>query len=92
MAVRREARICLLYTSNEPMIYIKSAELRHLLRLSSSYARLTDLFEGQNYRLQELWKGGQKPHMKMTSLEKAIMETDEKVGLILMLRLSLIHI
>ena len=51
---------------NEPMIYIKSAELRHLLRLSSSYARLTDLFDGQNYRLQEFWKGGQKPHMKMT--------------------------
>ena len=71
---------------NEPMIYIKSAELRHLLRLPSSYARLTDLFDGQNYRLQEFWKGGQKPHMKMTSLEKAIMETDEKVGLILMLR------
>ena len=47
-------------------------ELRHLLRLSSSYARLTDLFDGQNYRLQEFWKGGQKPHMKMTSLEKAI--------------------
>ena len=39
-------------------------------------------FDGQNYRLQEFWKGGQKPHMKMTSLEKAIMETDEKVGLI----------
>ena len=77
---------------NEPMIYIKSAELRHLLRLSSSYARLTDLFDGQNYRLQEFWKGGQKPHMKMTSLEKAIMETDEKVGLILMLRSgTLIH-
>ena len=71
---------------NEPMIYIKSAELRHLLRLPSSYACLTDLFDGQNYRLQEFWKGGQKPHMKMTSLEKAIMETDEKVGLILMLR------
>ncbi|EKU89417.1 cytochrome c biogenesis protein CcsA [Bacteroides oleiciplenus] len=71
---------------NEPMIYIKSAELRHLLQLSSPYARLTDLFDGQNYRLQEFWKGGQKPHQKMTSLEKAIMETDEKVGLILMLR------
>ena len=71
---------------NNPMIYIKSAELRHLLRLPSSYARLTDLFDGQNYRLQEFWKGEQKPHMKMTSLEKAIMETDEKVGLILMLR------
>lgn len=71
---------------NEPMIYIKSAELRHLLHLSSPYARLTDLFDGQNYRLQEFWKGGQNPHQKMTSLEKAIMETDEKVGLILMLR------
>lgn len=71
---------------NEPMIYIKSAELRHLLHLSSPSARLTDLFDGQNYRLQEFWKGGQNPHQKMTSLEKAIMETDEKVGLILMLR------
>ena len=42
---------------NEPMIYIKSAELRHLLRLPSSYARLTDLFDGKTYRLQQFWKG-----------------------------------
>lgn len=71
---------------NEPMIYIKSAELRQRLHLPTPYARLTDLFDGQKYRLQEFWKGKQDHHQKMTSLEKAIVEADEKVGLILMLQ------
>ena len=71
---------------HEPMIYIKSAELRRLLHLDTSYARLTDLFDGENYRLQKYWKGGQNRSGKMSSLEKAVAEADEKVGLILMLR------
>lgn len=71
---------------HEPMIYIKSAELRRLLHLDTSYARLTDLFDGENYRLQKYWKGGQDRSGKMSSLEKAVAEADEKVGLILMLR------
>lgn len=71
---------------NEPMIYIKSAELRRQLRIDGSYARLTDLFDNGKYRLQDFWKGEQDLHQKMTPLEKAVLETDEKVGLILMLR------
>ena len=71
---------------HEPMIYIKSAEFRRLLHLDTSYARLTDLFDGENYRLQKYWKGGQDRSGKMSSLEKAVAEADEKVGLILMLR------
>ena len=71
---------------HEPMIYIKSAELRRLLHLDTPYARLTDLFDGENYRLQKYWKGGQDRSGKMSSLEKAVAEADEKVGLILMLR------
>lgn len=71
---------------NEPMIYIKSAELREKLHLTSSYARLTDLFDGNRYRLQEFWHGEQNRQHKMSSLEKAVIEADEKVELILMLR------
>lgn len=71
---------------HEPMIYIKSAELRRLLHLDTPYARLTDLFDGESYRLQKYWKGGQDRSGKMSSLEKAVAEADEKVGLILMLR------
>ena len=67
---------------NEPLIYIKNAELRHLLNLPTSYARLTDLFDGSVYRLQEHW---QREQGKQSKLAKAIQETDEKVGLILML-------
>ena len=66
---------------NEPMIYIKSPELHHLLGLESSYARLTDLFDGPVYRLQKTW---QQEQGKSSKLAKAIQETDEKVGLILM--------
>ena len=35
---------------------------------------------------RSFWKGKQDHHQKMTSLEKAIVEADEKVGLILMLQ------
>lgn len=67
---------------NEPMIYIKSPELHRLLGLKTSYARLTDLFDGPVYRLQKTWRQEQG---KDSKLAKAIQETDEKVGLILML-------
>ncbi len=71
----------------EPMIRIKDRELLRLLRLETPYARLVDLFDGGEYRLQKYWKGGgQGIRRKMTSLEKAVAEVDEKVGLILMLR------
>ena len=71
---------------NEPMIYIKNEALRRLLHLETPYACLADLFDGEKYRLQKFWKGKQDHHRKMTSLEKAIVEADEKVGLILMLQ------
>lgn len=70
----------------EPMIRIKSTELRALLHLESPYARLSDLFDGQTYRLQALWKGEPGDSQKLSPLDKAIVETDEKVGLILMLQ------
>lgn len=74
---------------NEPLIYIKNAELRHLLNLPASHARLTDLFDGSVYRLQKHW---QREQGKQSKLAKAIQETDEKVGLILMLEKgTLIH-
>lgn len=73
---------------NEPMILVKSKELRDVLHLEGKYARLTDFFDDQGYRLQRLWKGGNA--MTATAptdpLQKAVMETDEKVGLILMLQ------
>ena len=70
----------------EPMIYIKNRELCRLLNLRTSYASVVDLFDGQRYRLQDFWQGGRETGRKMSPLEKAIVETDEKVGLILMLQ------
>ena len=71
---------------NEKMIKIKSAELRELLGIEGSYCSLSDLFDQNGkYRLQEVWdkvrhqQGGGK-------LGKSITETDEKVGIILMLQ------
>ncbi|MDD3039787.1 cytochrome c biogenesis protein CcsA [Bacteroides sp.] len=66
---------------DEPMIYIKNTKLRHLLELKTAYARLSDLFNGSTYRLQEYFQQEQ----EQSKLAKAIQETDEKVGLILML-------
>ena len=72
---------------DEPMIRIKSAALRRRLGLEGDFARLSDLFDGQTYRLQAYWDAstGQAGD-KLSPLEKAIVETDEKVGLILMLQ------
>lgn len=76
----------------EPMIYIKNRELCRLLNLKTPYASAADLFDGQRYRLQDFWQGRQETGRKMSPLEKAIVETDEKVGLILMLQKgTLIH-
>lgn len=66
---------------DEPMIYIKSTELRHLLGIKAPYARLSELFNGSVYRLQDYFQQEE----KQSKLAKAIQETDEKVGLILML-------
>ena len=63
----------------EPIIYVKSEQLRVLLGLRSSYASLMDLYDGETYRLQAYYgKGNQK-------LDQSIWEIDEKVGLISML-------
>lgn len=70
----------------EPMIYIKNRELCRLLNLKTPYASVADLFDGQRYRLQDFWQGRQETGRKMSPLEKAIVETDEKVELILMLQ------
>ena len=72
---------------NEPMILIKNAELRELLGIEGKYARLTDLFHGNDYILRHYWKGGSDMNATPNDpLQKAIAETDEKVGLILMLQ------
>ena len=71
---------------DEPMIRIKSAALRHRLALEGEYARLSDLFEGDRYRLQEYWDASASHTDRGSPLDKAIVETDEKVGLILMLQ------
>lgn len=71
---------------DEPMIRIKSAALRRRLALEGEYARLSDLFEGDRYRLQEYWDASASHTDRGSPLDKAIVETDEKVGLILMLQ------
>ncbi|MBR3455396.1 MAG: cytochrome c biogenesis protein CcsA [Bacteroidaceae bacterium] len=65
---------------DEPMIYIKSSELRELLHIEGKYARLSDLFDGEEYKLTPLIQR----YQRQEKLSKAIEEVDEKVGLILM--------
>ncbi len=79
---------------HEPMIQVKNAELRQLLHLEGKYARLTDFFNNKGeYLLQRYWKGADNPHFTPNNpLQKAIADTDEKVGLIMMLQKgTLIH-
>lgn len=71
-----------------PIIRIKNQELRRRLGMEDAvYVRLADLLDGEHYRLRDLWhpemqNSGSKP----SPLAKAILETDEKVALILMLQ------
>ena len=69
-----------------PIIKVKSAELHQLLNMEESpYVRLVDLQEDGHNRLHDLWQSPSQPVDKLSSLEKAILETDEKVALIEML-------
>ena len=65
-----------------PIIRVKSSELRARLSLPAEYASLSDFFDGEAYKLQPMW---QQEMGKRSKLARAIQETDEKVGLILML-------
>ncbi|MBQ9678783.1 MAG: cytochrome c biogenesis protein CcsA [Prevotella sp.] len=62
---------------DEPMLKIKDAKLRQQLGIESKYAKLSELFDGEEYKLQHLIERGQE--------SKAVRELDEKVGIILML-------
>ena len=69
-----------------PIIKVKSVELRQLLNLEESpCVRLVDLQENEHNRLHDLWQSARQPMEKLSSLEKAILGTDEKVALIEML-------
>ena len=65
-----------------PFIRIKSSKLRERLGIKDEYAMLSELFDGTGYKLQALWQQEMGTRGKMA---KAIQETDEKVGLALML-------
>lgn len=68
-----------------PILQVKSKNriLLQQLRLDGPYISVNDLFDDTgNYRLEELYKQEFGTHSK---LEKAIQETDEKLGVVLML-------
>lgn len=65
------------------MIKIKSEQLRMTLGLEDEFASFADFFDEKgDYRLSKLYETCRGSHSK---LEKAIRETDEKVGILLML-------
>ena len=68
-----------------PAIRIKNVELRQKLGIEGNYARMVDLFAQGDYRMRQWWEpdtDGGKP----TPLQKTIIETDEKVALVMMLQ------
>lgn len=70
--------------SRVPAIKIKSGALRYQLGVSGEYARMIDLQEEGDYKLRRLWKNEPQNRAK-SPLQKAILETDEKVALVMML-------
>lgn len=78
----------LVYTEDwarEPMIYVKNGDLRKMLNHPrGKYIALNELFDGDKYKLQSMLSG--KACKNDSKLKNAILELDEKVGLILMLR------
>ena len=73
-----------------PAIKIKSDELRARLGVERKYARMIDLFEYDKqttYKLTWIMRElSSSTNNKPSPLQKAIMETDEKVALVLMLQ------
>lgn len=69
----------------EPMLLIKNKELRTLLGVDGKYASLSDLFDADGYKLNKYYQGGM-PDASQSALQKAILEVDEKVGLLQMLQ------
>ena len=73
-----------------PAIKIKSDELRARLGVEGKYARMVDLFEFDKittYRLKPYIRDFSAPtDIKPSPLQKAAIETDEKVALVLMLQ------
>lgn len=78
----------LVYTEDwarEPMIYVKNGALRQMLNHPrGKYIALNELFDGDKYKLQSMLSG--EACKNDSKLKNAILELDEKVGLILMLR------
>lgn len=78
----------LVYTEDwarEPMIYVKNGALRQMLNHPrGKYISLNELFDGDKYKLQSMLSG--EACKNDSKLKNAILELDEKVGLILMLR------
>ena len=76
-----------------PIIKVKSGELRHRLGVeNTAFFRLVDVLDGNQYRLREWWQPEGQKVGKPSALQKAILETDEKVALIAMLcRGTLFH-
>lgn len=78
----------LVYTEDwarEPMIYVKNGALRQMLNHPrGKYIALNELFDGDKYKLQSMLSG--EACKNDSKLKSAILELDEKVGLILMLR------
>lgn len=78
----------LVYTEDwarEPMIYVKNGNLRKMLNHPrGKFIALNELFDGDKYKLQSMLSG--EACKNDSKLKNAILELDEKVGLILMLR------
>lgn len=71
--------------AREPMIYVKNGNLRKILNHPrGKYIALKELFDGDKYKLQSMLSG--EVCKNDSKLKNAILELDEKVGLILMLR------
>ena len=74
---------------NVAMVRIKSAALRERLGIVGDYASVAQLYAGGEYRLQRLMAAERDPS---SPLARAIQDTDETVGLIVMLyKGTLIH-
>lgn len=71
--------------AREPMIYVKNGNLRKMLNHPrGKFIALNELFDGDKYKLQSMLSG--EVCKNDSKLKNAILELDEKVGLILMLR------
>lgn len=71
--------------STVPLLEVKNKELKSRLGIDSRYLAVSNLFDGDTYKLEQYWSAANEGN-RQNAFEKAVVQLDEKVGIFMMLQ------